>query len=468
MSTDAIFEKATDAVERQNYGYAIELLSHVVASEPKNVKARQLLWLAERRQFASDPNAAKSAKFKTMGPWVSSILHSLMGKPLLVIEDCERYLMLNPESSQMRDRLGQAALQANDADLAIAAYESARDVDPRNLAALKHLGRLYSQKYQDTHEMEFLDLAMARYGDLNKLNPTDAEAKSESQRLAAQKTIVKGNWETDKGARELIRDKEEAAKLEEEHKVTKAEDEGDKELARLAEAIKAEPERANLYVRQGDLLLQKMQFKSAEESFRKAQEFDKTNTFTRARLGDVKIAYMKSQIDALKEQLDAKPGDAALKTQVETLSNQLRQFKVADYRRRVQEQPTNMEVHHDLGRLLIESKDFDGAMQMFQKSMADPRYRVTATHMLGKCLVEKQMYDRAVNMFKRAVEGAHVINETVKAVYYDLGQTYEKMEKYSDAEAAYGKIYDADVGYRDVARKMEEVYKKAREKGQKT
>ena len=127
-----------------------------------------------------------------------------------------------------------------------------------------------------------------------------------------------------------------------------------------------------------------------------------------------------------------------------------------------------MEVHHDLGKLLFDAKDFDGAMQMFQKSMADPRYRVIATHMLGKCLVEKKMYDRAVNMFKRAVEGAHVMNETVKGVYYDLGVTYEKMGQFPDAEAAYGKIYDADVGFRDVGRKMEEVYKKAREKGEKT
>jgi tetratricopeptide (TPR) repeat protein len=90
---------------------------------------------------------------------------------------------------------------------------------------------------------------------------------------------------------------------------------------------------------------------------------------------------------------------------------------------------------------------------------------MVANHMLGKCLVEKQMYDRAVNMFKRAVEGVIVMNLTVKAVYYDLGETYEKMGQYTDAEAAYGKIYDADVGYRDISKKMDEVYRKAREKG---
>ena len=100
---------------------------------------------------------------------------------------------------------------------------------------------------------------------------------------------------------------------------------------------------------------------------------------------------------------------------------------------------------------------------MFQRSVTDPRYRMAANHMLGKCLVQKQMYDRAVNIFKRAVEGTVVMNHLVKAVYYDLGETYEKMAEWTEAEHAYGKIYDADVGYRDISEKMENVYRKARE-----
>jgi hypothetical protein len=38
------------------------------------------------------------------------------------------------------------------------------------------------------------------------------------------------------------------------------------------------------------------------------------------------------------------------------------------------------------------------------------------------------------------------------------------MGDWGEAEHAYGRIYDADVGYRDVAEKMENVYRKAREK----
>ncbi len=466
VTTDAIFEKGKDAVERQNYGYAIELLGSVVAHEPKNVKARQLLWLAERRKFAADPNAAKTARFKTIAPWVASVIHSMMGKHDLVVADCERYLTLNPENAAMRDQLGKAALQAGDMDLAIAAYESAREVDSKNGAALRQLGRLYKIKLAESGRREDLNLAMARFEELLRLKPMDHEAKSETQRLAAQRAIEDGGWHEAEGARDLIRDKDKAAELEQDQKIVKGEDEADRELARLADQIKAEPGRANLLVRQGELLLQKKRFKSAEESFRKAHAIDANNTFIRSRLGEVKIQFMRSQLEALEEQSDKKPADTALKGQVLALRKQLNDFMVEEYRKRVAEQPTDMEVHQQLGLLLLKNGDSDGAMQMFQKSVADPRYRMTANHMLGKCLVDKQMYDRAVNMFKRAVEGVVVMNHTVKGVYYDLGDTYEKMGQFKDAEAAYGKIYDADVSYRDVAKKMEEVYKKAREKGE--
>ncbi len=461
---DALIQKATDAVERQNYGYAIELLGTVVAQDPKNVAARQKLWRAERLKFASDPNAAKSAKFKTLAPYLSSVIHSLMGKHALVIEDCEKCLMINPESASMRDQLGRAALELGDMDLAIAAFEGAREVDPKNAEALRRLGRLYKSKFQDQHDRDDLNAAMARFEELLRVKPMDHEAKSEAQWLAAQRAIEDGGWQEADGARELIRDKDKAAELEEKSKVTRGEDEEEKELKRVEDAIRAEPGRGNLYVRHGDLLLRRKRFKSAEESFRKANELEPTNTFTRARLGEVKIQFMKSQLDALEESLAAKPGDAALKAQIEKLRKQFTEFKTQEYRQRVQDQPTNMEVHHQLGMLHFEHKDFDGAMQMFQKSVADPRYRMIANHMLGKCLVEKGMYDRAINIFKRAIEGVVVMNQTVKAVYYDLGDTYEKAGDYTEAEHAYGKIYDADVGYRDVAKKMEDVYRKAREK----
>lgn len=462
VSADALYQKATDAVERENYDYAIELLYQLIMQEPTNVRARQTLWLAEKRKFGEAGPGKMSAGFKGLGPWMASALHALMGKPLRVMEDCERYLMVNPGSVTMRNKLAQAAYEAGDIETAIAAYESAREADSKNVGALRQLGRLYKEKFDADHSRQDLDRAMARFEELVKVRPSDHEAKNAAQALAAQRAIDDGGWQKSESFQEQIRDEAAQAELQRDERIVRSEDEIDREIKRLDDAIEAEPERGNLYVRRGDLLLQKKRFKSAEESFKQAYEVEPTNTFTRARLGEVKIQYMKARLEQLRDTLEGNPDAAGTRKSLDDLTVQLEEFMVKEYTRRVAEQPTNMEVHHQLGRLFFERGDHDGAMQMFQKSVADPRYRMSANHMLGKCLVEKEMYDRAVNLFKRAVEGAVVMNHLVKGVYYDLGETYEKMEDYKQAEQAYGKIYDADVGFRDIGEKMEYVYKKAR------
>ncbi|HUW56733.1 MAG TPA: tetratricopeptide repeat protein [Planctomycetota bacterium] len=461
MTADALYQKATDAVERQNYDYAIELLYQLISQEPANVKARQTLWLAEKRKYGEGGPAKVSAFFKGLGPRLSAAVHSLTGKPLKLMADCERYLMVNPGNAVMRNKLAQAAYEAGDIETSIAAYESAREVDPKNINALRQLGRLYKERFDADHGRDHLNLAMNRFEELLKIRPTDHEAKNAAQALAAQRAIDDGGWQTAEGARELIRDEETQADLERDERLVRTEDDVDREIASLTDAIEAEPERSNLYVRQGDLLLQKKRFKSAEECFKKAHELEPLNTFTRARLGEVKIQYMKARLDQLAETLTETPDDATRK-QHDELAAQLDTFMVREYHQRVADQPTNMEVHHRLGHLLFNRGEYDGAMQMFQKSVADPRYRMSANHMLGKCLVEKGMYDRAINLFKRAVEGAVVMNHMVKGVYYDLGDTYVKMQNWEQAEQAFGRIYDADVGFRDISQKMDYVYKKAR------
>jgi len=436
VTTDALYQRATDAVERQNYDYAIELLYQLVTQDPANVKARQTLWLAEKRKYGEAGPSKMTALFKGLGPQVSSAVHALMGKPLKIIEDCERYLMVNPSSATVRNKLAQAAYEAGDIETSIAAYESARDADPQNINALRQLGRLYKEKFDADHGREELNLAMNRFEELLKITET---------------------------FREKIRDEAAQAEIQRDERIVRSEDEVDREIKRLEEAIKAEPDRSNLYMRRGDLLLQKKRFKSAEEAFQKAYELEPTNTFVRARLGEVKIQFMKTRIGQLEEKLEAAPDDASLKEQRDEVGQQLEEFTVVEYTQRVKDQPTNMEVHHQLGQVLFKRRDYDGAMKMFQKSVADPRYRLSSNHMLGKCLVEKQMYDRAVNMFSRAVEGIVVMNQMVKSVYYDLGETYEKMGDYQKAEQAYGRIYDADVGFRDISQKMDDIYKRARE-----
>ncbi len=462
MNTDVLLKKASDAINAQNYDYAIELLFGLVRREPTNAKARQALWLAGRRKLGD----RKPSATQTLGPQVSSFIHALMGKREEILVDCERILLVDPNNAAVRNKLARAADELGYKDTALVAYESTREVNPKDVEALRQLGRLYRERFEANHERRDLELALQRYEQLVEAKPSDAEGKNEAQSLAALRATIDGGWDRTESYRDVIKDQEAAKQAERgADRLVQTEDDVQMEINQTMKSIEKEPERSSLRVKLGDLYMQKKRFKSAEEAYRDAKKLDSTNTLIRAKLGDVKLEFMKTRIDQLKEKQAAEPQNQELAKELADVEVAYKEFQIKEYRQRVQDQPTNMEFHFKLGRLLFDDQDIDGAMAMFQRTVSDPRYRMVANHMLGKCLVAKNMFDRAVSTFTRALDGAGVMNEIAKALYYDLGQTYEKMNDWKNAEHAYGKIYDSDIGYRDVAQKMDYVYKKARQEG---
>lgn len=465
MDTDVLFQKANDALNARNYDYAIELLFNMVRSEPTNTRARQALWLAGKRKLGD----AQGSSTKALGAQASSFIHALMGKRSEILLDCENILLVDPNNIKVRNKLGKAANELGDKETALLAYESTREIEPTDIEALRQLGRLYHERFEADRQRRDLELALQRFEQLLDVKSSDPEARNAAQSLAALRATIDGGWDTTETYRDVIKD-EDAAKVAErgQDRIVHTEDDVQLEIDQVKNAIQEEPNRSSLHTKLGDLYMQKRRFKSAEEAYQSARKLDVTNTLIRAKLGDVKLVFMKTRMAQLEEERAASPDDTNIADKLTDLQKTYKDFRIKEYRQRVQDQPTNMEFHFTLGRLLFEDGDIDGAMGMYQKAITDPRYRMTANHMIGKCLVSKQMYDRAVNTFDRALEGAGIMNTTVKAIYYDLGQTYEKMNDWKSAEQAYGKIYDSDIGYLDIAQKMDFVYKKAHQQNDTT
>ena len=388
MNTDALVKKANDAVNAQNYDYAIELMLDLVRREPTNCRARQTLWAAEKRKLGDK----KPAPTQAIGAQVSAFIHALMGKREEIIMDCERILLVDPNNVKVRNKLGKAADELGHKELALYAYESTRESDPRDIEALRQLGRLYRERFDADRNRKDLELALQRFEQLNELKPNDAEAKNSAQSLAALRATIDGGWDKTESYRDVIKDQEAAKAAERGAAPVQLEDDIQLEINQTMKAVEKEPERSSLRIKLGDLYMQKKRFKSAEEAYREAQKVDSTNTLVRAKLGDVKLVFMETRIDQLKEKLAANQADTAAAKELAGLESTYKEFRIKEFRQRVQDQPTNMEYHFALGRMLFDDSDMDGAMAMFQRTISDPRYRLVANHMLGKCLVAKEMY----------------------------------------------------------------------------
>ena len=81
--------------------------------------------------------------------------------------------------------------------------------------------------------------------------------------------------------------------------------------------------------------------------------------------------------------------------------------------------------------------------------------------MLGHCFVLKGMPRAAVLWFKKGLDAPGRTPEEYKALQYELGSAYEEMGDLTRAVSAFTEVYGVDVGYRDIAEKLEGLQSRA-------
>jgi len=83
---------------------------------------------------------------------------------------------------------------------------------------------------------------------------------------------------------------------------------------------------------------------------------------------------------------------------------------------------------------------------------------IRAMLLLGKCYDAKNMHDMALRQLEEANKELIEMNDTKKEILYMIGLLYEKLGKKEESLAAFQQIYDAEYGYRDVAKRVESSY----------
>jgi len=314
------------------------------------------------------------------------------------------------------------------------------------------LGRLYKAKGEISN-------AQLRYDELLKLDPSDVEANRESQQLAAQKAIDTGGWERQETYRDVIKDVAEAERLEEERAVSRTAADLDGTIARQQELVEKEPNIAGHYIRLGDYLRQGKRYDEAEEAYLKAKEINPTSFDALARLGDLKLERIEAQVKEARAQSAQNPADTGLKQKLEELERRQLEMALEDIAGRVQAHPTDMGLRTRLGVLYYEAGEYDKAIAEFQQAQKDPRHGLRALNYMGRSFMHKGMYELAIRRFEEALKRVEGFTDWTKELLYSLGSCYEQMGRLEDARVQYEKIYERDITYKDIAGKLEALYK---------
>ena len=127
----------------------------------------------------------------------------------------------------------------------------------------------------------------------------------------------------------------------------------------------------------------------------------------------------------------------------------------------------DFETHYNMATAYKEMDLLDEAIREFQIAAgltgsveAAPRF-FQCCNMLGHCFVEKEMPRAAVLWFKKGLDAPGRSPEEYKALQYELGSAYEAMGDLTRAVAAFTEVYGVDVGYRDIAEKLESLQARA-------
>src|SRR5256885_6278239 len=258
------YEKGLAALQRQNLDYAVAIFAQVLQKEPGFYACREAL-----RATQAKKTGGKSGFLRKMfGTASSSPLFAkgqiaLRTNPVEAINIAEQLLNSDPNNFAAHKLLADAALAADLPRTAALSLEIAFKISPDREVDLK-LGRaLASAGLSDKAERILSELA-SRF-------PNDPEIAKVLKNVSAKRTLSEGGYEALEGGggsyRDILKDKQEAAALEQENRAVKNEDVAGRLLAEYEARIAQEPGNLRLLRSAAELYTQKKQFDQALEYY---------------------------------------------------------------------------------------------------------------------------------------------------------------------------------------------------------
>jgi len=236
--------------------------------------------------------------------------------------------------------------------------------------------------------------------------------------------------------------------LERDQKAIKTDKDVDSLIASMQQKIETEPGNMNYYRQLGRLFAQKQDYVSALATLHKARQMSPGDAELDQAITAVRVQEFDAQIAKLRES-GQDPAAEAKKRERE-------QFLFDDMQDRVKRYPNDLGLKHQLGVMLFDNDYIDDAIQQFQLAQRNPRNRTSSLTYLARCFKAKKQYDMATEQYEKALSELVSMDTVKKGVLYELGEVYELMGQFERAREFYKQVYQVDIGFRDVARKVEQ------------
>jgi tetratricopeptide (TPR) repeat protein len=449
----AMFTKATEAAQRENYDYAFALYGQVLQKEPGFFEARKALRAAQFQKAGSGGTSFFKKVMSGTGssPQIMKAKMAMGKNPAEALAVAEQILNGDPNSSAAHRIVVEAAQALEFPQTGILSLETLVKNSPKDKSIAIDFANSIAHSGGDAHAGEKV------LQDLLRANPNDPDLTKALKNLSAAKTMDEGGYNALEGGegsyRDILRNKEEAVSLEQEKRVVKNEDTAARLIDEYEARLHTEPNNLKLVRSLAELYTQKKDFERALHYYDRIKNSDMGSDATL----DQAIAQTHiRRFDAQLEQLNPFAPDQA--EQVAKLRAEKADFQLTECQKRVEKYPTDLAVRFELGMLYFQTGKISEAIGEFQKAQGNPNKRLAAMNHLAQCFALRNMNDSAVRTLQNALKEKLVFDEEKKELTYQLGCVFEKMGKKAEAIEQFLIIYETDINYKDVSAKVDAHY----------
>jgi tetratricopeptide (TPR) repeat protein len=450
-----LIENARVALDRGNLDYVLEVADQVLKAAPGCLPVRKLQRIALLRH-----HRGKSTGFMSRTISGLSTAPFMFGggkkEPAKMLETADALLAKDPMSVPALKMLAAAAAGLGLPETVAFALDAIREIEPTNRANLLALSEAWLAAGKPTEALKVAD-------EILTMKPNDAEAQSLMRKASVAQTVEKHAWDEKTHYREKLRDEQEAVSLEQKSKIVTADVMTQRLLDEALARVAAEPKNLNHYRSVAQAYHQLGKLEESLTWVRKAREqpVGRTDAALEKQEAELATELLGQRLATAEAEVAAAPGDADRIAKVEAARKELAEFKITESRRYVERYPNDYSARYALGVLLLELGETDAAVAQFQQAQKGPGVRIASLIGLGRCFKAKKLLDLAVTQLSTAKNELSTMDDTKKEVIYELGSCYEQMGRADAAIDEFKAIYSEDIGFRDVAAKINAFYAKS-------
>jgi tetratricopeptide (TPR) repeat protein len=446
-----LFTKGNEAMQRDNFDYAIDLFSQTLAKDPAVYECRKALRTAQMRKAGGG-----SGFFKRMlssagsSPLLAKGHMALSKDPAEALRIAEQILNSEPLSSGAHKLVVEAATALELPKTAVMSLEILAANSPKD----RDVAIKFAKALADSGEVGKAEKILA---DLYRSFPADNDLGQALKDLSARKTLDEGGYDAladgTGSYRDILKDKNEAVSLEQQNRQVKTEDVAERLINEYEERLKTEPKNLKLLRSLAELCTQKKEFDRAISYYDQIKSSEVGGDASLDRnIADTVVRKFDHQISLLDPNAPDYADNAA-KLQAEKQAYQL-----AECQRRAERFPTELPIRFELGQLYFQAGKIGEAIQEFQKAQSNPHRRIASLNFLAQCFAKRRMFDSAIRTLQNALKEKLVFDDEKKDLVYNLGCVLESMGKKDEAIKQFEVIYEVDIGYRDVGAKVDAFY----------